>query len=86
MMKKILFVFCIVLSLTHTTYAESKLTLIMGGDALLHASVYNDAKRENNHYDFSPMLKALEDVVPKYDLAFYNQETILGGKELGLST
>ncbi|WP_104743690.1 CapA family protein [Helicobacter cinaedi] len=85
-MKKILFVFCVILSLSLSAYADSKLTLIMGGDALLHASVYNDAKRENNHYDFSPMLKALEDVVPKYDLAFYNQETILGGKELGLST
>ena len=86
MMKKILFVFCVILSLSLSAYANSTLTLIMAGDALLHASVYNDAKRENNHYDFSPMLKALEDVVPKYDLAFYNQETILGGKELGLST
>ena len=31
------------------------------------------------------MLTALE-VAKKYDLAFYNQETILGGVELGLST
>lgn len=85
-MKKILFVLCVILNLAHYAYADSKLTLIMGGDALLHASVYNDAKRENDNYDFSPMLKILEDIIPKYDLAFYNQETILGGKELGLST
>lgn len=85
-MKKILFVFCIIFSSTHYAYADSKLTLIMGGDALLHASVYNDAKKENDTYDFSPMLKTLENIIPQYDLAFYNQETILGGKELGLST
>ncbi|CAM3281673.1 CapA family protein [Helicobacter labetoulli] len=85
-MKKLLLVFYIISNLTHYAFADSKLTLIMGGDALLHASVYNDAKQENGNYDFSPMLKALEDVIPKYDLAFYNQETILGGKELGLST
>lgn len=85
-MKKLLLVFYIISNLTHYALADSKLTLIMGGDALLHASVYNDAKQENGDYDFSSMLKALEDVIPKYDLAFYNQETILGGKELGLST
>lgn len=85
-MKKLLLIFYIISNLTHYALADSKLTLIMGGDALLHASVYNDAKQENGDYDFSSMLKALEDVIPKYDLAFYNQETILGGKELGLST
>lgn len=85
-MKKLLLVFYIISNLTHYALANSKLTLIMGGDALLHASVYNDAKQENGDYDFSSMLKTLEDVIPKYDLAFYNQETILGGKELGLST
>lgn len=85
-MKKLLLVFYIISNLTHYALADSKLTLIMGGDALLHASVYNDAKQENGDYDFSSMLKTLEDVIPKYDLAFYNQETILGGKELGLST
>lgn len=84
-MKKLLFVFCIIFHFT--AYADShKLTLIMAGDALLHAPVYNDAKTQDGGYDFSPMLEILKPIIPHYDLAFYNQETILGGKELGLST
>ncbi|WP_295701455.1 CapA family protein [uncultured Helicobacter sp.] len=68
-------------------YSNAKeLDLIMAGDALLHASVYNDAKQANETYDFSTMLSALKPIVAKYDLAFYNQETILGGSALGLST
>lgn len=62
----------------------SKLSLVMVGDALLHSSVYNDAYK-NGVYDFSSQLEFIKPIIQKYDLAFYNQETILGGKELGLS-
>ncbi len=63
-----------------------ELSVFVAGDALIHQSVYNDAKQEDGRYDFSAMLEALRPVVAKYDLAFYNQETILGGSKLGLST
>ena len=59
--------------------------VFMVGDALLHGAVYKQAE-ENGVYDFSGMVEVLGDIVAKYDLAFYNQETILGGTELGLST
>ena len=62
----------------------SKASLIMVGDALLHSSVYNDAYKDGT-YDFSSQLEFIKPIVEKYDLAFYNQETILGGTELGLS-
>ena len=62
----------------------SKLSLIMVGDALLHSSLYNDGYN-NGVYDFSGQLEFIKPIVQKYDLAFYNQESILGGKELGLS-
>lgn len=62
----------------------SKLSLVMVGDALLHSSVYNDAYK-NGVYDFSSQLEFIKPIIQKYDLAFYNQETILGGTELGLS-
>ncbi len=73
---------------------QTQLTLIMGGDALLHAPVYKDAQiiKQNNmqqtqiNYDFSRMFDMLSPLIKRYDLAFYNQETILGGKELGLSS
>lgn len=65
---------------------ENEITLFMAGDALLHASVYKDAEQKDGSYNFSSMLESLRPVVARYDLAFYNQETILGGSELGLST
>lgn len=60
-------------------------SLIMVGDALIHSSIYVDARGANNSYDFTPMLEYIKPIVSNYDLAYYNQETILGGKELGLS-
>ena len=59
--------------------------LLMVGDALIHSSVYQDAKQSDGSYDFKPMLELIKPISTKYDLAYYNQETILGGVELGLS-
>ena len=56
----------------------------MVGDALIHSSVYNDAYN-NGVYDFTNMLEYIKPIVSEYDLAFYNQETILGGTSIGLS-
>ena len=67
---------------------EYKVSLIMVGDMLIHSSLYNEAKKNanNNGYDFKPMLTYIKDIVNNYDLAYYNQETILGGSEIGLSS
>jgi poly-gamma-glutamate synthesis protein (capsule biosynthesis protein) len=63
------------------------LSLIMVGDALIHSSVYNDAYDSSTKlYDFKKQVSLIKPIVEKYDLAFYNQETILGGVELGLSS
>ena len=62
-----------------------KLSLAMVGDVLIHGSVYGDAKT-NNGYDFTEMVSLVKPLIADYDLAYYNQETILGGVELGLST
>lgn len=61
-------------------------SLIMVGDCLIHQTVYNDAYVSKDTYDFKPMLEYIKPIVSKYDLAYYNQETIIGGKALGLST
>ena len=63
---------------------ESKLSLVMVGDGLLHSSVYKDAY-QNGVYDFSTQLQYIKPIIRNYDLAFYNQESILGGSEIGLS-
>lgn len=64
-----------------------KLSMVMVGDNLIHSSIYNEANRNANYdgYDFKPMITMIKDKVKGYDLAYYNQETILGGNELGLS-
>lgn len=64
------------------TYETS---LVMVGDALVHASLYNDAY-ENKTYNFKKYLTYIKDYVSDFDLAYYNQETILGGTSIGLST
>lgn len=103
---------------------SKELSIIMGGDALLHTAIYKDAEficdkkdkvnkinfiqysynlSENDIkmtesieskksksaqicYEFSQMFEPLKDSIKKYDLAFYNQESILGGSMLGLSS
>ena len=66
---------------------EYKANMIMVGDALIHSSVYRDANRLANYngYDFKPQIEFIKEKVQGYDIAYYNQETILGGTSLGLS-
>ena len=68
------------------TPSEYKLTLIMAGDALIHDRLYNAARTSNNSYDFKPYLTLIKEKINGYDLAYYNQETILGGSGIGLSS
>lgn len=69
-----------------------KFSMIAVGDALIHDGVYKDAKTdkkdENGYsvYDFKSMFTEMKEVIAPYDLKFYNQETIIGGKSIGLST
>ena len=64
---------------------EYNASLFMVGDALIHSAVYQDAKTSDGGYDFKPMLEKIKPISSKYDLVYYNQETILGGTELTLS-
>lgn len=66
--------------------SPKKLSLLMVGDALIHNAVYNDAKQADNSYDFKKMFAKVKPLTEGYDLKFYNQESILGGTEIGLST
>lgn len=61
-------------------------SLIAVGDNLIHSSLYKDANKHANWngYDFKPMYKYIKEIVSDYDIGYINQETILGGTELGL--
>jgi len=67
---------------------ETSITLAMVGDALINDYLYEDANRVagGNGYDFKPYLKLIKEKIKDYDLAYYNQETILGGSSIGLSS
>lgn len=70
---------------------DYKISLFAVGDALIHDAVYKDAKTDEigedgyNIYNFKNMLTEIKPLATAHDLAFYNQETIIGGKNLGLS-
>ncbi|MBQ9376043.1 MAG: CapA family protein, partial [Ruminococcus sp.] len=60
------------------------------GDNLIHTTIYEEADRfagdENDGtYDFTPMYSEVKNLIDGNDIAFINQETIVGGYDLGLS-
>ncbi len=64
---------------------ETSATFIAVGDALIHGAVYKDAY-SNGVYNFNNMFTEIKPIIEQYDLKYYNQETILGGTSLGLSS
>ena len=64
---------------------KASISLVMVGDALIHEAMY-DNMCVDGVYNFKPALEYIKPIVSKFDLAYYNQETILGGTEMGLST
>lgn len=63
---------------------EEKVKIAAIGDILIHDTVFFDAATDDG-FDFKPMLAPVKDILVKPDILLANQETILGGLELGLS-
>ncbi len=66
------------------------LSLVAAGDNLIHSTVYLDAAKNaaqnpERDYDFLPIYRFVADKIKEADIAFYNQETPLGGTVIGLS-
>lgn len=55
------------------------------GDNLIHDQIIDYAKKEDGSYDFKPIYKNLSEDIKNVDLAFINQESIIGGDDLGAS-
>lgn len=64
---------------------SNKLSMVMVGDCLIHRFVYTDALNSDGTYSFDKMFVEVSELIKNHDLAFYNQESIIGGKSLGLS-
>lgn len=61
-----------------------KVSVVTTGDDLIHSGVYKDAYNGTS-YDFSKQFELVAPIISKYDIAYYNQETVFGGEELGYS-
>lgn len=59
--------------------------IVMVGDMLMHGRVMDSGKKDDGSYNFDHLFENVKDTIENADLALVNQETILGGTELGLS-
>lgn len=69
---------------------EKRMSLVAVGDVLIHGALYYEADKMNgvlndNLYDFNYMFTEVKPFLENYDLKYCNQETIIGGKNLGVS-
>ena len=65
---------------------SSFITIIAAGDNLIHDIIYNRARvAGEDRFDFSPAYAQIKPIIEKADIAFVNQETVMGGKQLGYS-
>lgn len=55
------------------------------GDNLIHGAIYYDSWVRHGEYTFDEIYEPIKDYVQSKDVAYINQETILGGTQLGLS-
>ncbi|WP_066187509.1 MULTISPECIES: CapA family protein [Gracilibacillus] len=60
------------------------ITVAAVGDVLIHDRVY-DGAWNGERYDFQPMLEEVKPFLSEPSITMANQETIMGGEELGLS-
>lgn len=70
---------------TESEEEDNSLRIIMVGDMLMHMNVVNSGKQEDGTYNFDHLFVNVKDTIEEADLAIVNQETILGGEELGYS-
>lgn len=73
----------------HEPAEPTRITFLAAGDNVIHPCIYIDARNrataETRQYNFKPMYADVIDYITSFDLAFINQETLMGGDDLGLS-
>ncbi|PWA08782.1 capsular biosynthesis protein [Pueribacillus theae] len=63
----------------------TKATVAAIGDVLIHGSIYRDAQKGGT-FNFDKMLVDVKPYLESADITIANQESMIGGKEIGLST
>ncbi len=62
-----------------------EISIVMVGDILLHTPVAESGLQEDGSYCFDSLFANTGSAIREADLAFVNQEVIIGGSELGVS-
>jgi len=64
---------------------EKTISFLAVGDNLIHSQIYEEAELDEGGYDFKPFYAPFAQEIQQADLAFINQESIIGGDDLGFS-
>ncbi len=66
-------------------FVERDITLMAVGDNLMHMGIVYTGLKKDGSYDYSVLFEGISDFLDVADIKIINQETILGGNELGFS-
>lgn len=70
---------------TEPPFEEYDITLMALGDNLMHMGVVNTGRQEDGSFNYSFLFQGISEFIDCSDIRIINQETILGGNELGFS-
>lgn len=70
---------------TPTPFPEYDINLMMVGDNLMHMGIVTTGKQEDGSYNYNFLFEGIEDFLTEAEVKMINQETILGGNQLGFS-
>lgn len=66
-------------------FEEYDITLLAVGDNLMHMGIVRTGRMDDGTYDYSFLFEPIRGYLASADIKVINQETILGGNELGFS-
>lgn len=64
---------------------EYSVTLTLGGNVLINSNMWYDTLDAEGKYNFNNVFEYLNDMMKKSNINYYSQQSIVGGKELGVS-
>lgn len=66
-------------------FEEYDITLMALGDNLMHMGIVNTGRMSDGTYDYTFLFQNMQEYLDRADIKIINQETILGGNQLGFS-
>lgn len=59
------------------------LVMVAAGDNLTHCIIFNRARTSDGRFDFNSSFDRIRPIIQNADIAFVNQETVMGGTQFG---